>query len=184
MIGPWCTVSSCTPSCCRCGGLSSSLDQQCASAEKLLFLGTLDVARHRAAAWSAARAWLGLDSILKCSSRRSGSGPLARATWRNCRKWFRPTGQNRIVVRLTESRGRLPMQQLLDLRFPNLNRRGAPHFESIFGRVSIQNLRLPQLIFSEEIGPAALDGNMQTCTRWCWNHRDDIALPIMAMLPW
>ena len=61
---------------------------------------------------------------------------------------------DRIVVGLTESRGRLPMQQLLDLRFSGIPIEEAPTaFESVFGRVSIQDLRPSQLIFSREMGP-------------------------------
>jgi len=61
---------------------------------------------------------------------------------------------NRIVVGLVESRGRLPMQHLLDLRFSGIPIEEAPSaFESVFGRVSIQDLRPSQLIFSQEMGP-------------------------------
>jgi exopolysaccharide biosynthesis polyprenyl glycosylphosphotransferase len=61
---------------------------------------------------------------------------------------------DRIVVGLNESRGRLPMQQLLDLRFSGIAIEEAPTvFESVFGRVSIQDLRPSQLIFSREMGP-------------------------------
>ena len=61
---------------------------------------------------------------------------------------------DRIVVGVAESRGRLPMQQLLDLRFSGIAIEEAPTaFESLFGRVSIQDLRPSQLIFSGEMGP-------------------------------
>ena len=60
----------------------------------------------------------------------------------------------RIVVGLTESRGRLPMQQLLDLRFSGIQiEEATTAFESVFGRVSIPDLRPSQLIFSGEMGP-------------------------------
>jgi lipopolysaccharide/colanic/teichoic acid biosynthesis glycosyltransferase len=46
------------------------------------------------------------------------------------------------------------MQQLLDLRFSGIPIEEAPAaFESVFGRVSIQDLRPSQLIFSQEMGP-------------------------------
>ena len=64
---------------------------------------------------------------------------------------YRPA---RIVVGLTESRGRLPMQQLLDLRFSGIQiEEATTAFESVFGRVSIPDLRPSQLIFSGEMGP-------------------------------
>jgi sugar transferase (PEP-CTERM system associated) len=63
----------------------------------------------------------------------------------------RPT---RIVVGLGESRGRLPMQQLLDLKFSGIQIEEATMaFESVFGRVSIPDLRPSQLIFSGGMGP-------------------------------
>jgi exopolysaccharide biosynthesis polyprenyl glycosylphosphotransferase len=64
---------------------------------------------------------------------------------------YRPT---RIVVGLSESRGRLPIQQLLDLRFSGVQIEEANMtFESVFGRISIPDLRPSQLIFSGEMGP-------------------------------
>jgi exopolysaccharide biosynthesis polyprenyl glycosylphosphotransferase len=61
---------------------------------------------------------------------------------------------SRIVVGLSESRGRLPMQQLLDLRFSGIQiEEATTAFESVFGRVSIPDLRPSQLIFTGEMGP-------------------------------
>ena len=66
-------------------------------------------------------------------------------------KEYRP---DRIVVGLTESRGRLPIQQLLDLRFSGIAIEEAPTaFESVFGRVSIQDLKPSQLVYSAEMSP-------------------------------
>jgi sugar transferase (PEP-CTERM system associated) len=63
----------------------------------------------------------------------------------------RPT---RIIVGLADSRGRLPIQQLLDLRFSGIQiEEATTAFESVFGRVSIPDLRPSQLIFSGEMGP-------------------------------
>lgn len=64
---------------------------------------------------------------------------------------YRPT---RIIVGLSESRGRLPMQQLLDLRFSGIQiEEATTAFETVFGRVSIPDLRPSDLIFSGEMGP-------------------------------
>ena len=61
---------------------------------------------------------------------------------------------SRIVVGLADSRKRLPMQQLLDLRFSGIQiEEATAAFESVFGRVSIPDLRPSQLIFSGEMGP-------------------------------
>ena len=65
---------------------------------------------------------------------------------------YRPA---RIVVGLNDSRGRLPIQQLLDLRFSGIAVEEVPTtFESVFGRVSVQDLRPSQLIFANEMGPS------------------------------
>ena len=73
---------------------------------------------------------------------------------------YRPT---RIVVGLSDSRGRLPMQQLLDLRFSGIQiEEATTAFESVFGRVSIPDLRPSQLIFSGEMGPKRWMVQLQT----------------------
>jgi len=61
---------------------------------------------------------------------------------------------DRIIVGLSESRGRLPVQQLVDLRFSGVQiEEAATAFESFFGRVSIPDLRPSHLIFSRDMGP-------------------------------
>ena len=61
---------------------------------------------------------------------------------------------DRIVVGMTERRGRLPVHQLLDLRFSGIHIEDAQTmYESTFGRVCVRGLRPSQLIFSTELGP-------------------------------
>lgn len=61
---------------------------------------------------------------------------------------------DRIVVGLTEGRGRLPVQRLLELRFSGIHiEEAATLFEAVFGRLSIRDLRPSLLIFSTELGP-------------------------------
>jgi exopolysaccharide biosynthesis polyprenyl glycosylphosphotransferase len=61
---------------------------------------------------------------------------------------------NRIVVGLTERRNRLPVQDLLELRFSGIRVEEATQlYEATFGRVCTREFRPSQLIFSEELGP-------------------------------
>ncbi|HET8547686.1 MAG TPA: sugar transferase, partial [Bryobacteraceae bacterium] len=64
------------------------------------------------------------------------------------------TQPERIVVGMTERRGALPTTDLLELRFSGIAIQDAAQlFEATFGRVSTQELRPSQLIFSAELGP-------------------------------
>ena len=64
------------------------------------------------------------------------------------------THPDRIVVGMTERRGRLPVHELLDLRFSGIHIEDAQTtYESTFGRVCVRGLRPSQLIFSAELGP-------------------------------
>jgi sugar transferase (PEP-CTERM system associated) len=61
---------------------------------------------------------------------------------------------NRIVVGMTERRNRLPVNELLELRFSGIHIEDAfVTYETTFGRVPIRELRPSQLIFSAELGP-------------------------------
>ena len=61
---------------------------------------------------------------------------------------------NRIVVGLTERRNRLPIHELLELRFSGIWIEEATQlYEAAFGRVCTREFRPSQLIFSEELGP-------------------------------
>jgi sugar transferase (PEP-CTERM system associated) len=64
------------------------------------------------------------------------------------------TNPDRIVVGMTERRGRLPVHDLLDLRFSGIRIEDAlTTYEATFGRVCVRGLRPSQLIFSAELGP-------------------------------
>jgi sugar transferase (PEP-CTERM system associated) len=61
---------------------------------------------------------------------------------------------DRIVVGMTERRGAIPVQQLLDLRFAGVQiADSAAIYETVFHRVSVRELRPSQLDFSVEFGP-------------------------------
>ncbi len=64
------------------------------------------------------------------------------------------TKPDRIVVGMTERRQRLPVHDLLQLRFSGIHIEDALNtFEVTFGRISTRELRPSQLIFSTELGP-------------------------------
>ncbi len=76
-------------------------------------------------------------------------GPICELT--NLVQSLKP---NRIVVGMTERRQRLPVSDLLQLRFSGTHIEDALYtYESTFGRISIRELRPSQLIFSAELGP-------------------------------
>jgi exopolysaccharide biosynthesis polyprenyl glycosylphosphotransferase len=61
---------------------------------------------------------------------------------------------DRIVVGMSERRDRMPVQQLLDLRFSGiLIEEAAMAYETACGRICTKELRPSQLIFSGELGP-------------------------------
>ncbi|MGE5571236.1 MAG: sugar transferase [Rhodospirillales bacterium] len=76
-------------------------------------------------------------------------GPLS-----DFRKIAMETRPDRIVVGMTERRGRMPVQDLLDLRFSGvLIEDAGTSYETACGRICTKELRPAQLIFSGEMGP-------------------------------
>jgi sugar transferase (PEP-CTERM system associated) len=66
------------------------------------------------------------------------------------------TNPNRIVVGMTERRSRMPVADLLELRFSGrIIEEAATAFERVCGRVCLKELRPAQLIYSGELGPRA-----------------------------
>jgi sugar transferase (PEP-CTERM system associated) len=72
------------------------------------------------------------------------------------------TKPRRIVVGMTERRNRLPIQDLLELRFSGMRIEEATQlYEVAFGRVCTREFRPSQLIFSEELGPRSGSETLQ-----------------------
>jgi sugar transferase (PEP-CTERM system associated) len=66
----------------------------------------------------------------------------------------RTTQPHRIVVGLFERRNRMPVGELLELRFAgNIIEEAANTYERVCGRVCLKEIRPSQLIFSGELGP-------------------------------
>ena len=65
------------------------------------------------------------------------------------------TNPNRIVVGMFERRNRVPVAELLDLRFAGrIIEEAGSAYERVCGRVCIKELRPSQLIYSGELGPS------------------------------
>lgn len=73
------------------------------------------------------------------------------------------TKPNRIVLGLTERRNRMPVQELLDLRFAGYNiQEAGTTYEAVCGRICTKELRPSQLIFSGEFAPRPGSVSLQT----------------------
>jgi exopolysaccharide biosynthesis polyprenyl glycosylphosphotransferase len=67
-----------------------------------------------------------------------------------------------IVVGLTERRGNLPVDRLLDLRLSGIYvEEAASTYETVFHRVSTRDLRPSHLVFSAELGPSGASLTLQ-----------------------
>ena len=70
------------------------------------------------------------------------------------REVVRATEPNRIVVGLFERRNRMPVGELLELRFAgHIIEEVATTYERVCGRICLKEIRPSQLIFSGELGP-------------------------------
>ena len=89
-----------------------------------------------------------------------------------------------IVVGMTERRNRLPVHELLDLRFAGVPvMEIASLYEAAFGRVCTRELRPSQLIFSEELGPDPTSVSLQSGYSFALAFIGFIlTLPIMALV--
>ena len=73
------------------------------------------------------------------------------------------TSPDWIVVGFTEMRGRLPVEELLRLRFAGMRiEEAASAFQNAFSRVPIKALRHSQLVFSNELDPLPRNLRLQT----------------------
>ena len=125
--------------------------------ERLLFVGSnqvvLEMADHIAAHAELGLAIIGylVDGVAPGTQLNGANvlGPVRNL--RNIATKMKPT---RIVVGMTERRDRMPVPDLLELRFAGfaIEEAGAA-YESICGRICTKELRPSQLIFSGELGP-------------------------------
>jgi sugar transferase (PEP-CTERM system associated) len=127
-------------------------------AERVLFLGSSRTLREIAEGLKG-KPTMGMKIVGFLDDCASGDDPLPGVerlgTIADLNKTLEPR-PNRIVVGLTERRNRLPIQDLLELRFSGIRIEDASRlYETAFGRVCTREFRPSQLIFSEELGPHA-----------------------------
>src|SRR5688572_6650433 len=125
--------------------------------ERLLLVGSSpllsDIAKHIAAHPEQGLQVTGfLDDSQEAETRLADTKVLGRVA--DLREVVDATNPTRIVVGMFERRGRVPVSELLDLRFAgNIIEEVATVYERVCGRVSIKELRPSQLIYSGELGP-------------------------------
>jgi len=125
--------------------------------QRILFVGAAPIAREIAGE-ILERPELGLstlgyvDDALDQSESLPGGPLLGRLA--ELRAVVEKTQPDRIVVALTERREKLPVHELLDLRFSGIRIEEAQTtYETVFGRICVREVRPSQLIFTAELGP-------------------------------
>ncbi len=128
-----------------------------APGERILFLGANpiveEIAEHVAAHPELGLSIVGFltNAVSAGTQLRGGKalGPIA-----DVRKVANETQPSRIVVGMTERREKMPVPDLLELRFAGfVIEEAGSAFEAVCGRISTKELRPSQLIFSGELGP-------------------------------
>jgi sugar transferase (PEP-CTERM system associated) len=135
-------------------------------AEQILFLGSSRTLRELAKGIQE-NPLLGLKIVGYLDDSVGGEDPLPGVTRlgviEDLNKVSADPRPNRIVVGMTERRNRLPIQDLLELRFSGMRIEEATQlYEAAFGRVCTREFRPSQLIFSGELGPRSGSETMQT----------------------
>lgn len=94
---------------------------------------------------------------------------------------YRPT---RLIVAIPEERGRLPLQQLMELRFAGTQIESSLlTYETLLHRVSVRELKPTQLVFSADLGPNGSMVAMQSIYSWLIAFfLLLLALPVMLMV--
>ncbi len=144
--------------------LYSTLVFKAFGVERVLFLGSSRTLKD-VAEGILEKPTLGMKIIGYLDDGAAGADPLPGVerlgTIENLNQVLDPK-PNRVVVGLTERRNRLPVHELLELRFSGVWIEEATHlYETVFGRVCTREFRPSQLIFSEELGPRAGSANFQ-----------------------
>ena len=87
-------------------------------------------------------------------------GPMA-----SLREIVQATNPDRIVVGMTERRARMPVSELLELRFAgHIIEEAASTYEKVCGRMCLKELRPSQLIYTGELGPRRISLFYQMAT--------------------
>lgn len=129
---------------------------QAIAAQQVLFVGSNNVVLQLASEFNSSPE-LGLRCLGFVEDNPEGKNPddsdvLGPLT--DLKKIVEATRPDRIVVGLKERRGRLPVNDLLELRFSGIPiEQAGSLFEATFGRITTQELRPSDLIFTAGLGP-------------------------------
>jgi sugar transferase (PEP-CTERM system associated) len=139
----------------------SAAVMQGVAAERVMFLGTSAVALEIAAELRR-RPELGMTPIGFVAD-TAPKGETLLASVADFLEAVRNHKPNRIVVGMEERRQCMPVYDLLEVNFSGVMvEDAAALFETVFGRVSMFQLRPSQLIFSRELGPRPLTVKLQS----------------------
>jgi sugar transferase (PEP-CTERM system associated) len=155
--------------------------------ERILFVGVnsviCEMAQH-----IAAHPELGLSIVGYLTDDRAPgeglTGGKVIGPLRELRKIATEMNPTRIVVGMGERRGRMPVPDLLEMRFAGhtIEEAGAT-YEMVCGRICTKELRPSQLIFSGELGPRPVNLLVQSILNISVSIAGAIAtLPVMALV--
>lgn len=125
-------------------------------AERILFLGASPLVReisaHLAEHPETGLVAIGCVEDAECCPAPQGVRILGKVS--DLLRIVAESKPDRVVVGMAERRGRLPVNQLLDIHLGGTRVEDAlSTYEATFGRISTRELRPAQLIFSSELGP-------------------------------
>ncbi len=100
-----------------------------------------------------------------------GSGELEGSPWlgsvAEIRRIVEETKPDRLVVGMADPRRKLPIMELLDMRFQGLSiETTATAYETVFGRLSIRELQPAELVFSSDLRPSLAVMKLQQAYSW------------------
>ncbi|MGA2434288.1 MAG: sugar transferase, partial [Bryobacteraceae bacterium] len=138
--------------------------------QRILFLGSNPVVREIAER-IASRPELGfinlgyVDDDLDPGLPIHGAKVLGRV--RELREIVKTAAPDRIVAGMSERRNRMPVYDLLELRFSGIRiEEAGAAYEAVCGRICTKELRPAQLIFSGELGPDRSAVALQSAYSW------------------
>ncbi len=155
--------------------------------QKILFIGANEVVRD-IAAHIVANPELGLQVAGYLLASEPADTPLpggrALGVVSDVRKVAEQVHPGRIVVGMSERRDRMPVQELLELRFSGyLIEEAGATYEAVCGRICTKELRPSQLIFSGALGPRRGSLLIQTALNYAASLFGAIvSLPVMALV--
>jgi sugar transferase (PEP-CTERM system associated) len=142
--------------------LYSSVMLRAVRSERILFIGSspvvFETARHLSQKPELGMSVLGyLDEACSASGEADPAAPVSAERLgciEDLRKVVSEHRPDRIVVGMRERRERLPVGELLELRFAGIPTEEVAHmYETAFGKVCAREIRPSQLIFSTDLGP-------------------------------